>query len=72
MNKKPITPDELYALLPSGEFYYRVTLDRLREYTPGQRHPKPIYDLWEMLSAWSKLSEDRRIISISNSTAKKV
>jgi hypothetical protein len=66
-----MNPNELFDLLPDGEFYVEYTVNGIRQYDPKQRFPKPKYALYEILSAWYELIGQRRLITNGHMASKR-
>lgn len=51
-----ITSEELFnKLSDNNSFVIEMEINRIREYSPNQRFPKPKYELFSVLNEWYRL-----------------
>jgi len=67
-----MTPEYLYSLLPQGYFNIEFIFNKIRDYSPHQRFPKPKYELYEVLNAWYELVTHNKVEILNSETAQKI
>lgn len=67
-----ITENELYSLLPEGQFNIESTMNLIRDYSPYQRFPHPKFELYEVLSVWYNLVRSGKVIVDDTGFARKI